>query len=98
MAKTRKYLVFLDVDGVFTSSRVHFAHNPAYGMWHERQVAATTLARRLSLTNFAELLIGRLFRLTERIRPCGRDTGSNPVTVLLLARNYTPAAGTGMVF
>lgn len=30
----RKYLVFLDVDGVFTSSRVHYAHNASYEMWH----------------------------------------------------------------
>jgi hypothetical protein len=31
---TRKYLVFLDIDGVFTSSRVHYAHNASYEMWH----------------------------------------------------------------
>lgn len=30
----RKYLVFLDIDGVFTSSRVHYAHNATYDMWH----------------------------------------------------------------
>ena len=30
----RKYLVFLDIDGVFTSSRVHYAHNATYEMWH----------------------------------------------------------------
>lgn len=29
----RKYLVFLDIDGVFTSSRVHYAHNAVYDMW-----------------------------------------------------------------
>lgn len=31
----QRYLVFLDVDGVFTSSRVHYAHNssPKYSMW-----------------------------------------------------------------
>jgi len=34
MKETRKYLVFLDVDGVFTSSRVHYAHNASYEMWH----------------------------------------------------------------
>jgi hypothetical protein len=34
MKETRKYLVFLDIDGVFTSSRVHFAHAAAYEMWH----------------------------------------------------------------
>ena len=34
MKENRKYLVFLDIDGVFTSSRVHFAHAAAYEMWH----------------------------------------------------------------
>jgi hypothetical protein len=29
----RKYLVFLDIDGVFTSNRVHMAHNATYKMW-----------------------------------------------------------------
>ena len=31
---TAKYLVFLDIDGVFTSSRVHAAHNASYDSWH----------------------------------------------------------------
>ena len=30
----RKYLVFLDIDGVFTSSRVHYAHNAVFNIWH----------------------------------------------------------------
>ena len=34
MKTDRKYLVFLDIDGVFTSSRVHYAHNASYEMWH----------------------------------------------------------------
>jgi hypothetical protein len=34
MKTDRKYLVFLDIDGVFTSSRVHYAHNAVYKMWH----------------------------------------------------------------
>ena len=34
MGQERKYLVFLDIDGVFTSSRVHYAHNASYDMWH----------------------------------------------------------------
>jgi hypothetical protein len=33
MTTSRKYLVFLDIDGVFTSSRVHYAHNGSYRMW-----------------------------------------------------------------
>jgi hypothetical protein len=34
MMVNSKYLVFLDIDGVFTSSRVNFAHNATYDMWH----------------------------------------------------------------
>jgi hypothetical protein len=30
----RKYLVFLDIDGVFTSARVTYAHAASYEMWH----------------------------------------------------------------
>lgn len=39
---TRKYLVFLDIDGVFTSNRVHTAHN-AYeaAMWQRFDPVAT---------------------------------------------------------
>jgi hypothetical protein len=29
-----RYLVFLDIDGVFTSPRVNYAHNAVYNMWH----------------------------------------------------------------
>ena len=31
----RKYLIFLDIDGVLASSRVHCAHNAdqSYGLW-----------------------------------------------------------------
>ena len=28
------YLIFLDIDGVFTSTRVHTAHNADYDIWH----------------------------------------------------------------
>lgn len=34
MKQDYRYLVFLDIDGVFTSSRVHYAHGAEYGMWH----------------------------------------------------------------
>lgn len=34
MKTERDYLVFLDIDGVFTSSRVHYAHAASYGTWH----------------------------------------------------------------
>ena len=50
---------------------------------------AITLTGRLHATSFAELRCSRLFRLADRTCPVkGRDTGSNPVTVLLLVRNY----------
>lgn len=29
-----RYLVFLDIDGVFTSNRVHYAHAAVYENWH----------------------------------------------------------------
>jgi len=31
--RMNKYLVFLDIDGVFTSARVNHAHNATYDMW-----------------------------------------------------------------
>lgn len=34
MKAIRNYLVFLDIDGVFTSSRVQCAHNATNIMWH----------------------------------------------------------------
>ena len=30
----KQYYVFLDIDGVFTTGRVQFAHSAAYSMWH----------------------------------------------------------------
>lgn len=34
MKNLRKYLIFLDIDGVFASSRVHYAHGAQYEIWH----------------------------------------------------------------
>lgn len=34
MNPQRKYLCFLDIDGVLASNRVHMAHNADYMMWH----------------------------------------------------------------
>lgn len=33
MKPETKYLVFLDIDGVFTSARVHYAHSGEYKTW-----------------------------------------------------------------
>lgn len=43
----REYLVFLDIDGVFTSSRVHYAHNAVYGMWHRFDPVAVDFMNRI---------------------------------------------------
>jgi hypothetical protein len=47
MNETRKYLVFLDIDGVFTSSRVHYAHAAAYEMWHRFDPVAVDFMNRI---------------------------------------------------
>lgn len=57
MKQARKYLVFLDVDGVFTSSRVHFAHNAAYGMWHRFDPVAVDFMNRIHDTYPVEFVI-----------------------------------------
>ena len=41
MGQERKYLIFLDIDGVFTSARVNMAHNATYDMWHKFDPVAT---------------------------------------------------------
>lgn len=43
----RKYLVFLDIDGVFTSSRVHYAHAASYDMWHRFDPVAVDFMNRI---------------------------------------------------
>ena len=43
----RKYLVFLDIDGVFTSSRVHYAHAADYDMWHRFDPVAVDFMNRI---------------------------------------------------
>ena len=35
MKEERKYLVFLDIDGVLTSNRVHYSGIYEYDMWHQ---------------------------------------------------------------
>jgi hypothetical protein len=47
MKQARKYLVFLDIDGVFTSSRVHLAHNAVFDMWHRFDPVAVDFMNRI---------------------------------------------------
>jgi len=53
----RKYLVFLDIDGVFTSSRVHYAHNAEYGMWHRFDPVAVDFLNRIHDTYPVEFVL-----------------------------------------
>ena len=57
MKETRKYLVFLDIDGVFTSSRVHFAHAAAYQMWHRFDPVAVDFMNKIHDRYPAEFVI-----------------------------------------
>lgn len=42
-----KYIVFLDFDGVLTSSRVHYAHNATYPMWARFDPVAVDFLNRI---------------------------------------------------
>ena len=53
----RKYLVFLDIDGVFTSSRVHTAHNPSFDMWHRFDLVAVDFMNRIHDTYPVEFVL-----------------------------------------
>ena len=53
----RKYLVFLDIDGVFTSSRVHTAHNAEYAMWHRFDPVAVDFLNRIHDTYPVEFVL-----------------------------------------
>ena len=57
MKNERKYLVFLDIDGVFTSSRVHYAHAATYGMWHRFDPVAVDFMNRIHDRYPAEFVI-----------------------------------------
>lgn len=52
-----KYLVFLDIDGVFTSSRVHYAHNAVYNMWHRFDPVAIDFMNRIHDTYRVEFVL-----------------------------------------
>jgi hypothetical protein len=53
----RKYLVFLDIDGVFTSSRVHTAHNASFDMWHRFDPVAVDFMNRIHDTYPVEFVL-----------------------------------------
>lgn len=54
---TAKYLVFLDIDGVFTSSRVHVAHNASYDSWHRFDPVAVDFMNRIHDTHPVKFVI-----------------------------------------
>jgi len=53
----RKYLVFLDIDGVFTSSRVHLAHNADFNMWHRFDPVAVDFMNKIHDTYPVEFVL-----------------------------------------
>ena len=57
MKDARKYLVFLDIDGVFTSSRVHYAHAASYHMWHRFDPVAIDFMNRIHDTYPVEFVL-----------------------------------------
>ncbi len=52
-----KYLVFLDIDGVFTSSRVNTAHNASYDMWHRFDPVAVDFMNKIHDTYTVEFVV-----------------------------------------
>lgn len=52
-----KYLVFLDIDGVFTSNRVHFAHNSDNPMWTRFDPVAIDFMNRIHDTYSVEFVL-----------------------------------------
>lgn len=53
----RKYLVFLDIDGVFTSARVTYAHNASYDMWHRFDPVAVDFMNKIHDTYPVEFVL-----------------------------------------
>jgi hypothetical protein len=52
-----KYLVFLDIDGVFTSDRVHMAQNANYELWHKFDQTAVDFMNKIHDTYEVEFVI-----------------------------------------
>lgn len=53
----KKYFVFLDIDGVLTSSRVHVAHNAYYEMWHRFDPVAVDFFNKIHDTYNVEFVL-----------------------------------------
>jgi hypothetical protein len=51
------YLVFLDIDGVFASSRVNYAHNASYDKWHRFDPVAVDFMNRIHDTYPVEFVL-----------------------------------------
>lgn len=52
-----KYLVFSDIDGVFTSNRVHTAHNAVYPMWQRFDPVAVDFMNYIHDTHPVEFVL-----------------------------------------
>lgn len=57
-----KYLVFLDIDGVFTSNRVHYAHNATYEMWARFDQNAVDFMNKIHDTYPVEFVISSTWK------------------------------------
>lgn len=53
----KNYLVFLDIDGVFTSARVHEAHNSVYEVWHRFDPVAVDFMNKIHDTYEVEFVL-----------------------------------------
>ena len=53
----RKYLIFLDIDGVFTSNRVHYAHNAEYKLWARFDPVAVDFMNKIHDTYPVEFVV-----------------------------------------
>lgn len=58
-----KYLVFLDMDGVFATNRVHMVQNSAYLMWHKLDPIAIDLINLLHDKFDVEFVLSSTWRL-----------------------------------
>jgi hypothetical protein len=52
-----KYLIFLDIDGVFTSARVHSAQNADYDLWHKFDPIAVDFMNKIHDTHTVEFVL-----------------------------------------
>jgi hypothetical protein len=52
-----KYLIFLDIDGVFTSARVHLAQNANFDIWHKFDPIAIEFMNKIHDTYDVEFVL-----------------------------------------